>query len=109
MKNLEKGFQFSKSYRVDGRGGARKRIEYTCVFSKDTNYQIQISSKDGKSEGIIATLYDSRRNRVISTFYNNKFLPGFTYKCKATGVYYLSFTFKGSKSYCGASILGFRR
>ena len=109
MRTLDTGYQFSKSYRIDGRNGTRRKIQYTCVFSKDTNYQIQVSGKDGGAHGIIATLYNSRRNKLASTYYNNKFLTGWTYKCRATGIYYLEFTFKDSKSYCGAAVLGFRR
>ncbi len=109
MRALESGFQFSKSYRIDGRGGTRKKIEYTCVFSKDTNYQIRIFGKDGNAQGVIGTLYDSKRNLMVSNLYNNKFLDGWTFKCRSTGIYYLSFTFKGSTSYCGAAVLAFRR
>lgn len=109
LQKLENGFTFVKSYRIDGKGGARKKIEYTCVLSKDTNYQLQVQGKDGNAGGIIATLYDSKRNRKASTYYNNKFYEEVTYKCRATGIYYLTFTFKDSKSYCGAAVLGFRR
>ena len=109
MKSLSPGFQFSKSYRIDGRGGRRPKIEYTCVFSKDTNYEIKISGKDGGAQGLIGTLYDSKRTRMVSNFYNNKFLAGWNFKCRSTGIYYLSFTFKNSKSYCGAAVLAFRR
>lgn len=109
MRELSQGFQFSKSYRIDFRGGTRKKIEYTCVFSKDTNYQIHIVSKDGNAYGLIGTLYDSRRNRIVTSYYNNKFMSSWTYKCRSTGIYYLSFTYKDSKSYCGAAVLGFSR
>ncbi len=109
MKELSQGFQFSKSYRIDFRGGTRKKVEYTCVFSKDTNYQINIVSKDGSAYGLIGTLYDSKRNKIVTSYYNNKFMPGWTYKCRATGIYYLSFTYKDSKSFCGAAVLGFSR
>ena len=74
MKSLESGFQYSKSYRIDGRGGNWRKVEYTCVISKDTNYQIRITGKDGAAQGLIGTLYDSKRNELVSSFYNNKFL-----------------------------------
>lgn len=109
LKQLQQGFTFVKSYRIDGRNGVRKKIEYTCVFSKDSNYQIQINGKDGGAHGIIATLYDSKRNKKASNYYDNKFFTNWSYKCRATGIYYLSFTFKDSKSYCGAAVLGFMR
>mgnify|MGYP006266950665 CR=1 FL=1 len=102
-------YTFVKSYRIDGRSGRRKTIEYTCVFSKDTDYRIRIASKDGGANGIIATLYDSKRNQVGTSFINKKFLNGITYKCEATGIYYLKFEFRDSKNYCGAAVLGFHR
>ncbi len=106
---LAPGYTFVKSYRIDGKNGERKKIEYTCVFSKDTNYMIRMAGKDGNQQGLIVTLYDSRREQQASSFLNDKFFPGWQYKCSATGIYYLSFTFKDSKSYCGAAVLGFRR
>ncbi|ANQ49058.1 hypothetical protein KMW28_07765 [Flammeovirga yaeyamensis] len=109
MKELNPGFQFSKSYRIDGRNGTRRKIEYTCVLAKDTSYQITISGKDGGAQGLISTLYNAKRRKIISSFYNNRFLNTWTYKCTSTGIYYLSFTFKDSKSYCGAAVLGFKR
>jgi hypothetical protein len=68
-----------------------------------------MNGKDGGAQGMIVTLYDSQRNELATSHVNNKFFPGWTYKCKATGIYYLSFTFKDSQSYCGAAVLGFRR
>jgi hypothetical protein len=109
LKALTPGFTFVKSYKIDGKNGVRKNIEYTCVFSKDTNYMIRIQGKDGGATGIVATLYDQQRNELTTSYVSNKFYPGWTYKCKATGIYYLLFTFKDSESYCGAAVLGFRR
>jgi hypothetical protein len=109
LKALTPGFTFVKSYKIDGKNGVRKNIEYTCVFSKDTNYMIRIQGKDGGANGIVATLYDQQRNELTTSFVSNKFYPGWTYKCKSTGIYYLLFSFKESESYCGAAVLGFRR
>ncbi|GAA4838381.1 hypothetical protein [Algivirga pacifica] len=109
MKALSKGYQFSKSYRIDGRNGTRKTIKYTCVFAKDTSYEIAMRGQDGDAEGMIATLYDAKRNKQITSFIGNKFHNSWRFKCTATGIYYLHFTFKDSKSYCGAAVLGFKR
>ncbi len=109
LQNLAPGFTFVKSYRIDGRNGTRPKIEYTCVFSKDTNYTLTIFSKEGGSQGIIATLYDSRRNQMVSNFSDNKFYQTLNYKCRATGIYYLTFTFKDPSPYCGGAVLGFKR
>ncbi len=109
LRAMPKGFTFVKSYRVDGKGGIRKQIEYTCVLSRDTDYVIRMSSKDGGVNGLRVTLYDAQRNELASSFVNNKLFPGWTFKCKATGIYYLSFTFKDSQSYCGGAVMGFKR
>lgn len=109
LKKLAPGYTFVKSYRIDGKDGERRRIEYTCVFSKGTDYMIRMAGKDGGPNGLIATLYDSRRSQLSTSYLNNRFFDGWTYKCSATGIYYLSFTFKDSNSYCGAAVLGFRR
>jgi hypothetical protein len=109
LKLLPPGYTFVKSYRIDGKNGERKKIEYTCVFSKDTDYIIKMAGKDGGPNGLIATLFDSKRSQLATSYFNNRFYDGWTYKCTATGIYYLSFTFKDSKSFCGAAVLGFRR
>jgi len=109
LKQLETGFTFIKSFKIDGKGGARKDIEYTCVFSKDTKYKIVMTGKDDGANGIIATLYDSKRTELASSYTNNKFYPTWTYVCRATGIYYLRFSFKDSHSFCGGAVLGFRR
>ena len=109
LKKLAPGYTFVKSYRIDGKGGQRKKIEYTCVFSKDTSYQIRMAGKDGGPKGLIATLYDSKRSQLSTSYVSDRFFNGWVYKCNATGIYYLSFTFKDSKSFCGAAVLGFRR
>jgi len=109
----EEGYTFVKSFRIDGKAGARKKIEYTIVFSKDSSYNIRVNSQDGNNEsaskGIIATLYDNQRTKMTSNFHDNKFYPGWIYKCKATGIYYITFTFKDSTNYCGAAALGMKR
>ena len=106
-----KGYTFVKSYKVDGAGGTKAKIEFSYVFSKDTEYLFSINGKDGESSGIILTIYDSNR-KLITTNYdkaNNKFYKAINFPCKVTGIYYMTFTFEGSKSYCGAAVVGFKR
>jgi hypothetical protein len=108
LKTLGAGFSFIKPYKIDGKGGTRKQIEYTCIMNKDNSYMIRIASKDGATNGIVATLYDSQRIELATNLVNNKFFNGWTFKCPATGVYYITFTFKDATSYCGAAVLGFK-
>ena len=94
MKNIAPGFLYEKSYRVDGKGGRTAKVEYTCILSKDTNYSFTMNSKDGGSNGMVFSLFDQKRNKVASNFINNKFFTGIQYKCNATGIYFLNFTFQ---------------
>jgi hypothetical protein len=106
-----KGYTFVKSYKVDGAGGTKPKIEYSYVFSKDTEYLFSINGKDGEANGIVLTIYDSNR-KLITTNYdkaNNKFYKGINFPCKVTGIYYMTFTFEASKSHCGAAVVGFKR
>lgn len=109
LRIIPKGFTFVRSYKVDGKSGIKKQIEYTCVLSKDTDYAIRMASRDGGTNGLRVTLFDAQRNELASSFVNNKLFPGWTFKCKSTGIYYLSFTFQDSQSYCGGAVMGFRR
>lgn len=109
MKNIAEGFMYQKTYEVDGRGGTRRRIEYPCILSKGTSYHFSVNSKDGGSNGIILSLYNNRKERLASNYLNNKFFSGIQYYCKATGIYYVTFTFKDSRTHCGAAVMAFRR
>jgi len=111
ITELEDGFTFLKSFEVDGKSGAKTKVEYSYVFSKDTQYYINICSEGEGSgtDGIIITMYDSKRQMVSTNFNNGKFYPGLIYPCNATGIYYITFTFRESQYHCGGSVLGFRR
>ena len=109
ISKLQDGFTFLKTFKVDGQGGAKAKVEYSYVFSKDTQYYLNICNDGTDTDGIIVTMYDSKR-QVVSTNYNKgKFYPGLIYPCNATGIYYITFTFEGSQNYCGGSVLGFKR
>lgn len=109
MKLIKGNYMFMKSFRIDGKGGARRKIEYTCVFSKGISYEIHVTSKSGNSDGIVATLYNPDRRKLASNFFESKFFQTMRYDCRATGIYYLSFTFRESDAFCGAAILSFKK
>ncbi|MCC5929509.1 MAG: hypothetical protein JJU28_09710 [Cyclobacteriaceae bacterium] len=107
---MQDGFTYLKSFKIDGQGGAKNKVEYSYVFSKDTQYFLNICSSAGDgTDGIVVTMYDSNRQMVSTNFMNGKFYPGIVYPCNATGIYYITFTFQDSKSHCGGSVLGFKR
>ncbi len=109
ISKLNDGFTFLKSFKIDGEAGSKSKVEYSYVFSKDTQYFINLCANGANTDGIIVTMYDSNRKQVGTNFLNNSFYPAFIYPCNATGIYYITFTFKDSKNFCGGSVLGFKR
>ncbi len=109
IPKLAGGFNFLKSYKVDGGGGSKPKVEYSYVFTKGTQYMINICAPTQPTDGIIVSLYDSNRNKVASSKINGQYIAAIAYPCNATGIYYIQYTFDGSASYCGGSALGFKR
>ena len=109
IPKLSSGFNFLKSYKVDGQGGAKERIEYSYVFTTGTQYMINVCAANDSNDGIIVSLYDSKRNLVASTLADGQQLSAFVYACTTTGIYYITYTFDGSTSFCGGSAMGFKR
>jgi len=109
LSKLKEGYTFLKNLNIDGQAGAKDKVEFSYPFSKDTRYFINICSEGADTGGIIVSIYDSNRKIVGTNFVNGKFFPGIEYPCGATGIYYITFTFEGSSTYCGSSVLGFKR
>ncbi len=109
ISNLQDGFTFLKTFKVDGQGGAKTKVEYSYVFSKNTQYFLNICNDGNETDGIVVTMYDSKRQMVSTNFNKGKFYPGLIYPCNATGIYYITFTFQDSQNHCGGSVLGFKR
>jgi len=106
-------FKFLKAYKIKVKGdksGAIPTIEYKSMFSKGKSYLINACS-DPDGGKLIVSLYD-RNHRLISSNFNKKtkeYYPGVAYRCTATGLYYLSYTFRAEKGGCGVSVLGFKQ
>lgn len=109
IPKLAAGFNFLKSYKVDGAGGSKDKVEYSYVFTKGTQYMINICAPAQPTDGIVVTLFDSKRNKVASSKVNGQFISTIAFPCNATGIYYIQYTFDESVSYCGGSTLGFKR
>jgi hypothetical protein len=110
IPKLKDGFNFVKSYAIDGEDGQRDKVEYSYVFAKGTQYFINICSGTADdTDGIVVSLYDSTRKLVSTSDANGKLYSAVAYPCNATGIYYIRFTFKGSSSHCGGAVLGFKR
>lgn len=108
---LPDGYTFLKSYSIDGKDGSKKTIEYSYIFSKDTNYLIMLANNAGNPQvqGLKVTIYNSNRQPLAESFARGKYYPAISYKCNATGIYFIKFTFDNSPSYCAGSVLAFKR
>lgn len=107
IPKLATGFNFLKSYKIEK--GGKDYVEYSYVFTKGTQYMINICSPGQSTDGIVVSLYDSNRNKVASSKINGQFISAIAYPCNTTGIYYIQYTFDGSANYCGGSALGFKR
>ena len=109
IPKLQDGFNFVKSYQIDGQGGSKTKVEYSYVFAKGTQYMINICSEGADTDGIVVSLYNSSRKKVTQSNMNGKLFSAIAYPCNATGIYYITFTFEGSQNNCGGAVLGFKR
>jgi len=107
IPKLSAGFNFLKSYKIEK--GGKEFVEYSYVFTKGTQYMINICSGGDSVDGIVVSLYDSNRNKVASSKINGQFISAIAYPCNTTGIYYIQYTFDGSTQNCGGSALGFKR
>ena len=107
IPKLAGGCNFLKSYKIEK--GGKEYVEYSYVFTKGTQYMINICAEAQPTDGIVVSLFDSNRNRVATSKYNGQFLSAIAYPCNTTGIYYIQYTFDGSAGYCGGSALGFKR
>ena len=107
IPKLASGFNFLKSYKIEK--GGKEFVEYSYVFTKGTQYMINICAPGQNTDGIVVSLFDSNRNKVASSKVNGQFISAIAYPCNTTGIYYIQYTFDGSTSYCGGSALGFKR
>lgn len=107
IPKLASGFNFLKGYKVEK--SEKEYVEYSYVFTKGTQYMINICTPGQITDGIIVSLYDSERNKVASSKMKDQYISAIAYPCNKTGIYYIQYTFDGSNSYCGGSALGFKR
>ena len=106
---LASGFNFLKSYKIDGQGGTKTKVEYSYVFTKGTQYMINVCATGESTDGIVVSLFDSNRNKVVSSKVNDQYISAIAYPCNTTGIYYIQYTIDESTQFCGGSALGFKR
>src|SRR5687768_11568692 len=107
IPKLSSGFNFLKSYKVEKAG--KDYVEYSYVFTKGTQYMINVCASEQNPDGIVVTLYDSKRNKVASNKVDDQYIAAIAYPCNSTGIYYIQYTFDNTAIACGGSALGFKR
>lgn len=103
VSKISDGYIFLKSYKMEKAGN---EVEYSYVFSKDTDYMLVTCN----ANNVIVTLFDSNK-KMIATNYDpktEKYYTALAYNCKATGIYYLKYSFK-ENSECCVSVLAFKK
>lgn len=107
IPKLADGFNFLKSYKVDG--VAKDKVEYSYVFMKGTQYMINLCANNTPTDGIVVSILDKDRNKIASNQVNGQFISAISFPCNASGIYYIQYTFAEPSSHCGGSALGFKR
>lgn len=104
-------YNFIKSFSVNVSPRKKVNPEYSYVFSKGSTYKIIVCDQEAAGGRMIVNLYNRDHNLIASTYDEkaDKYYSDLLYPCEATGVYYISATFKGSKGGCGLCILGFNK
>jgi hypothetical protein len=88
-----------------------QKIDYSYVLSRGIEYKIVICEKTNSNRRMIVNFYDRNRTLVATNFQksNKKIFPNITYKCSATGVYYVEAFYEGESGGCGLNIIGFKK
>jgi|SRR5690606_6011713 hypothetical protein len=107
IPKLSTGFNFLKSYKIEK--GGKDYVEYSYVFTKGTQYMINLCAPGEGTDGIVVSLFDSNRNKVATSKISGQYITAIAYPCNTTGIYYIQYSFDGSTNYCGGSALGFKR
>jgi hypothetical protein len=107
VPKLSSGFNFLKSYKIDGT--AKDKVEYSYVFTKGTQYFINLCNSGTATDGIVVNIFDKERNKVASNKISGQYVSAISFPCNATGIYYIQYTFDEPSGHCGGSAMGFKR
>jgi len=107
IPKLSGGFNFLKSYKVDG--SSKDKVEYSYVFMKGTQYMINLCANGTDTDGVVVSILDKDRNKVASSKINGQIVSAISFPCNASGIYYIQYTFDDPSGHCGGSALGFKR
>ena len=104
---LPSDFMLLKSYEVNGKDGLEK-VEFSYPFVKGTDYIINLCPQESEDVGMVVTLFDYKRNELVTSDIDGQYATAIVFSCKTTGIYYIKYTFKKSNTDCGGSVIGFK-
>lgn len=107
VSTIPTGYNFLKSYKIEGDPDLEK-VEFSYVLTKGSNYILTLKDRN-KSIGTVVTLYDNQRNKIASNKIGSDKVSALAFPCKATGIYYIQYTFDPGATRCGGAALGFKR
>ena len=102
-------FTFIKNYKIDPAKAINNALEFSYVFSKDTQYFISVCDGKNDSPKIEITLMDSNKKVLATNVEKGTYYPGIAYKCTTTGIYYMVFNISAASEKCAVSALGFKK
>jgi|GEM_PF-4009917 len=72
----------------------QKETEYTCVFTKGINYQLNLNVPEIAATKLSLKIFDSQRKELMSKITNlkNEPIPILNFNCPTTGLYFLKVT-----------------
>lgn len=109
IPKMEDGYNFLKAFRLDGKSGATTEFQFSHLFTKGSEYMINLCASGEETDGLIVTLYNSRKQQIATSFVDGKYIKSLLFPCKATGIYYINYTYRTSENYCGGSVMGFKK
>ncbi|TAF63332.1 MAG: hypothetical protein EAZ55_14170 [Cytophagales bacterium] len=110
IQTLPAGYIFSKSYTVDGQGGAKKVLEYVQVLNANTTYLISIAKGQTSVDKLVIRLKDATGKEVANNYNQGKYYAAIAFACKQTNKYTITYTFEtGTNDFCAGSVLAFKR
>jgi len=108
---ITNGYTYIKSFNVDPVKAENGKIEYSYIFSKDTQYLLALCGQTDKSgKDVAVALYDGNRQLLFNSADNKgEAIKKLLYKCQTTGVHYINFTYLNEKASCYQAQIGFKR
>ncbi len=103
VKQMPRKFHTLKTFPLAKRK-EQQYIECSYVLTKGNRYNI--GTCFNSVDNLKIEVFNSRRSMVASLTSEKKYSK-LSYKCIATGIYYMRFSFDSANNSCGASLLSF--